>query len=628
MKKNMRVVIILAAAVATTTSSKIASETPPAPANDRGSQSVRPKTSDGDHQIRTAVGRLLGWQVGIFGNVFPMLTFSESAMLTDALGLANIGGDSSQEVSLQINKKLDFHLSPKDVDSVKQQLNSLALKMTAYRIDSIPSDEESRQKLFAFAKELGVETIVTSAMPLSLSELDDLAVKSGINVAIESKDDPKDLMSSIQGLSPHIGVSADFAQWMEHGIRPIDGLATLQNRLMVVRLRDRSRLGTNAHDVRLGTGTADLQRFLLEVAEQEQQPQEQPNACVNCSRPYGGTKPLFIALDLNPWQIVVGTGPQPGVSAGSFSDLWQAAMDSERTARPAMGYRIEEDASLIPPTSPDRIPAEVKEKIEAALPRKAAATPRRPRKLLVVDLCPAGGWYHDTIANANFAIQKMADDTGAYQPVFSNELNNLKYPNILKYDAVFLNSIVGEVFSDPAVLDGLVRFVRQGGGVAGLHGASYASIDIPEYGDLLGAQSGPHHVETATLKIDDPDSPLTKQFASSPLTAGFGGKAFSWTDEFYHFLPTGPYSREKLHVLISIDDQKTDLRQWQVRPDKDYGLVWIKSYGEGRVFNCALGHTPFLFETPAFAQMVLNGIQFVLGDLPADTTPSAMLATK
>ena len=53
-------------------------------------------------------------------------------------------------------------------------------------------------------------------------------------------------------------------------------------------------------------------------------------------------------------------------------------------------------------------------------------------------------------------------------------------------------------------------------------------------------------------------------------------------------------------------------------------MVWIKSYGEGRVFNCALGHTPFLFETPALAQLVLNGIQFVLGDLPADTTPNAM----
>jgi type 1 glutamine amidotransferase len=241
-----------------------------------------------------------------------------------------------------------------------------------------------------------------------------------------------------------------------------------------------------------------------------------------------------------------------------------------------------------------------------------------------VDLCPAGGYYHDTVANANFAIQKMAENTGAYQPIFSNDLNNLKYPNILKYDAVFLNSVVGEVFSDPSVLDGLIRFVRQGGGVAGLHGASYASMDVPEYGELIGAQSGPHRVETTTLKIDEPDSPLTMHFASSPLTAGLGGKAFSWTDEFYHFLPTGPYSREKLHVLISIDAQKTDLSQWHVRPDKDYGLVWIKSYGEGRVFNCALGHTPSLFETPAMAQMVLNGIQFVLGDLPADTTPNAM----
>jgi type 1 glutamine amidotransferase len=624
MKKGMRLVVGLAAAAVVITSSQIARGAPPAPANHRGAQSVRQTTGE----IRTAVDGLLGWHVGIFGNVFPTLTFSESAVLTDALGLATIGGDNSQEVGPQISKKLDFHLSPEDVDSVKRQLDSLALKMTAYRVDAIPSDEESRQKLFAFAKELGAETIVTSAMPSSLSELDTLAGKSGINVAIESQDDPKELMSSIQGLSPRIGVSANLGQWMEHGIRPVDGLATIHDRLMAVRLRDRSRLGTNARDVELGTGTAELQRFLLQVAEQEPPPQEQPNACVNCSRPYGGTKRLFIALEVNPWQIVIGTEPQAGISGGIFADLWQAATDFDKITRLAMGYRIEEDARLIPPTSSDRIAAEVKQKIEAALPHKAAVTPRAPRKLLVVDLCPAGGYYHDTVANANFAIQKMAENTGAYQPIFSNDMNNLKYPNILKYDAVFLNSVVGEVFSDPSVLEGLIRFVRQGGGVAGLHGASYASMDIPAYGELIGAQSGPHRVETTTLKIDDSDSPLTSQFATSPLTAGLGGKAFSWTDEFYHFLPTGPYSREKLHVLISIDAQKADLSQWHVRPDKDYGMVWIKSYGAGRVFNCALGHTPSLFETPAMAQMVLNGIQFVLGDLPADTTPNAMTGNK
>jgi type 1 glutamine amidotransferase/sugar phosphate isomerase/epimerase len=623
MAKGVRFIVVAGAALAIA-SSRLASGAPPAPVERGGAKSVRPTTAE----IRTSVNALLGWQVGIFSSVFPALTFSESATLADALGLANIGGDSNQKVSPQIDKNLDFRLSPEDMAVVKEKLSALRLKMTAYHVESIPSDDESCRKLFIFAKDMGVETIVTSEMPSSLPALDKLAGESAINVAIESQDDPESLVSAIQSLSPHIGVSADFAKWMEQGLRPADGLATIKDRLMVVRLRDRSALGANGRDVRLGTGAADLQKFLLEVAEQEPQPEEKPNACVNCSRPYGGTKPLFIALDVDPWQVMIATGPQPGTSGGAFADLWQKAADFETAVRPAMGYRVEEDARFIPPTSADRIPAEEKQKIEAALPRKAVASPRRLRKLLVIDLVPAGAYYHDTAAHANFAIQKMSEYTRAYQPIFSNDLNNLRYPNILKFDAVFLNSGDGEVFSDPEVLNGLIRFVREGGGVAGLHGASYASMDVPEFGELIGAQSGPHRVETATLKIDDPDSPLTKQFASSPLTAELGGKGFPYTDEFYHFLPTGPYSREKLHVLISIDAQKTDLSKWHVRPDNDYGLVWLRSYGEGRVFNCAMGHTPTLFETPALAQMMLNAIQFVLGDLPADTTPSAMLAKR
>jgi len=617
-------IVVISAAVALGISQVAIGAPPTPPPAGHGAESVRPTTGS----IRTAAGHLMGWQVGIFANVFPDLTFSESATLADALGLDSVAGDSSQKVSPQIDQNLDFNLSPEGIAFVKKKLNALALTMNTYRVVSIPSDQESQQKLFAFAKELGIKTIVTDAMPSSLAQLDELAGKDDVNVAIESRDNPKELMNSIQGLSPHIGVSANLARWMENGVRPVDGLATVKDRLMVAELRDRSNLGKDARDVRLGKGAADLQKFLYEIAEAEPQPQEQPNACVNCGRPYGGTKPLFIALGVDPWVITIPTAHQAGDSGGRFAVLWQEADDFEQLARPAMGYRVEEDSQQIPITSPDRIPADVKAKIEAALPRTATVTPMRPRKLLVIDLCPAGGYYHDTIAHANFAIQKMADYTHAYQPIFSNDLNNLKYPNILKYDAVFLNSVVGEVFADPQVLDGLIRFVQQGGGLAGIHGTSFASGDVPAFGELIGAGSGPHRVETATLMIDDPNSPLTKQFASSPLTAAFGGKAFTYTDEFYHFLPDGPYSPRKLHLLISIDDAKTDLSMWKVRPDKNYGLVWIKNYGKGRVFNCALGHTPTLFETPAMARMILSGIQFALGDLHADTTPSAMLSSK
>jgi len=36
-----------------------------------------------------------------------------------------------------------------------------------------------------------------------------------------------------------------------------------------------------------------------------------------------------------------------------------------------------------------------------------------------------------------------------------------------------------------------------------------------------------------------------------------------------------------------------------------------------------LGHTPAFFATPNLSDFFFRGIQFVLGDLEADTTPSA-----
>ena len=41
-----------------------------------------------------------------------------------------------------------------------------------------------------------------------------------------------------------------------------------------------------------------------------------------------------------------------------------------------------------------------------------------------------------------------------------------------------------------------------------------------------------------------------------------------------------------------------------------------------------LGHNPTLFTTPQLAQYFLAGIQFILGDLEADTTPSAKLTAR
>jgi type 1 glutamine amidotransferase len=62
-----------------------------------------------------------------------------------------------------------------------------------------------------------------------------------------------------------------------------------------------------------------------------------------------------------------------------------------------------------------------------------------------------------------------------------------------------------------------------------------------------------------------------------------------------------------------------------VRDDNDFPIAWIKREGSGRVFYTSLGHNPEIYRTPQILQHYLDGIQFALGDLRADATPSAKL---
>jgi type 1 glutamine amidotransferase len=565
----------------------------------RGGQVLPPSVSRrGNRQIGSSALNLLGLRVGFSADAFGPISFSEAAAKVDALGTGFLEASSSQKVSPEIPKNLDYNLSPDEVTAVKNRLAELRLRLVAYRAGAIPADESSRRRLFAFAKAVDIETIVTSAAPSALPGLDKLAGEFGVNVAFEGSN-PKNLVSSLDGLSRRIGLSVDTAAWAQAGIKPADGLRLVNDRLLSLGLTE------------AGAGT---EQFLLELAQLNPPPPPPPVTCGDCAGPRVPVRPLFVTI---------------GASSTAAEAL-------EKAARRAEGYQVIQISKKTPisdglPGLPSAgspnvadggIPVLDRWMIRDASPRQALVTPKKARKLLIIDLCPQGGFYHRTIPYANLALAFMAKNTGAFEPIFNNDLDNLKYPKIKDYDAVFLNSVVGSVFSDQDVINGLIRFVREGGGLAAIHGSTFASTDVPEYGELLGATTAPHRaLEPAMLKIDDPNSPITKQFE---------GHDIAYIDELYHFPSSGPYSREKLHVLMSIDIPKSGppAPSLAVRPDNDYALVWIRSYGNGRVFNCALGHTVLLLGTPQMAQMVFAGIQFVLGDLEADTTPSAKLATK
>ncbi|MEO8482222.1 MAG: ThuA domain-containing protein [Acidobacteriota bacterium] len=91
-------------------------------------------------------------------------------------------------------------------------------------------------------------------------------------------------------------------------------------------------------------------------------------------------------------------------------------------------------------------------------------------------------------------------------------------------------------------------------------------------------------------------------------------------------------SRENVHVLTSIDYSKMSdedkAKEDNARPDHDYGLSWIRREGQGRVFYEAHGHSERNYAVKPLLEHILAGMQYAIGDLKADDSPSATPARR
>ena len=267
------------------------------------------------------------------------------------------------------------------------------------------------------------------------------------------------------------------------------------------------------------------------------------------------------------------------------------------------------------------------QRVAAAIPARAFVEPRKKRRLLIFDL-NVGYDGHRSIPTANHAFTLMGRKTGAFETVISKDPSVFKPENLRRFDAIFLNNTVGNLFTDPALRQSLLEFVYGGGGLLGVHGTTVAFTkwpgaheDWPEFGIMIGARGANHRAnnEHVFIKLDDP---------SHPVNRPFGGKGFDYKDEFFRV--HGPYSRDRVRVLMSIDTEKTDMKQGPaygklIREDDDYALAWVRQYGRGRVFYCTIAHHPQVFWDPKMLEFYLAATQFALGDLPASTIPSAKL---
>ncbi len=143
-------------------------------------------------------------------------------------------------------------------------------------------------------------------------------------------------------------------------------------------------------------------------------------------------------------------------------------------------------------------------------------------------------------------------------------------------------------------------------------------LQWPEFNTLIGGYFKFHWPDPQVIyvKIDDPNS---------PLTAMFHGKEFEIHDETYTFAQES-FTRRNVHVLTSIDYEKMSAedkaKELNPRTDRDYALSYIRREGQGRVFYEGHGHSDRVYAMTPMLEHIRAGIQYALGDLKADDSPS------
>ena len=578
-----------------------------------------PRASDALERVtwrtRTLVAndRLTNWDLAIPG---MGLTFLESVVRADAALVPFVEASSTQRVSPQVQKNLDHNLTAAESAAVRAGMGP-NVRVGAYRVESMPADAATRRKIFELARALGATTIVVPGNT-DFAGLDTLAEEFRVTVAVMNGS--AETVKAMEGRSRRLGVGIDTGQWAQDGTNVRDGVARVKDRLLYVNLRDRSARGGNAQNVPLGKGVANLREFFAELESQDDR---------QISTRQGGdgspviTTRVPIAMTIDTTGVVKAPG-DIFTAVAAFEDAVQPAYasnfnDYSRTRPIRFDVVTPARGETLTPADVDRRAEEIRAKIDAAIANKPIAPPKKARKLLVIESLE--GMSHNTIPLTNVMIQRMGEKTGAWTTVFSNDLSNLRYPKVKEYDAIFLNSIVGEFLPDPAMRADLVRYVNEGGGMGGIHGTPWASRNWDEFAEMIGAQSAPHRIENGVLKVYDKDNPIVRPFNYEDLP---------FREEYYRFEDSGNgrLRWDKVRVLLVVDlDEKvpasTD-KPWTgyKRPDKVYPVAWIREYGKGRVFYNSMGHMNDTFMKPEIVGHFLAGMQYILGDLDANATPN------
>jgi len=220
------------------------------------------------------------------------------------------------------------------------------------------------------------------------------------------------------------------------------------------------------------------------------------------------------------------------------------------------------------------------------------------------------GFRHGSIDASIEVMQQLAADSGGVFAVdHTEDVSLINGNNLRNYDAIYFFTSGELPLNDQQKAD-LLDFVRSGKGFGGSHSATDTLYTWPEYGEMIGGIFDGHPwTQEASEDVEDPENPIVQHLAPS----------FRALEEYYQFRN---FSRDNVRVLLTLNTGTVDPGADGVnRTDGDFASVWIRRYGQGRVFYSAFGHFDDSFRLPMFRTMLTKALLWLVGEFDMDATP-------
>ncbi|MFO7305456.1 MAG: ThuA domain-containing protein [Gammaproteobacteria bacterium] len=206
------------------------------------------------------------------------------------------------------------------------------------------------------------------------------------------------------------------------------------------------------------------------------------------------------------------------------------------------------------------------------------------------------GWHHESINAAVSAIEHLGKKH--HFNVVWTENASLVFNDkaLAQFEVVVFLLTTGDVLNDEQQA-AFERYIRSGRGFVGVHSAADTEYEWEWYTRMVGHMFVRHPpVQTATVKVEDPDFPGMDRFAPR----------FLFTDEWYEF---DAARSQNLRYLLSLDEstyEPTAARRKE--SSRFHPLSWYQEYDGGRAFYTALGHLPATYSDESFLHHLYGGI--------------------